>query len=64
MPRKNNTPLHQKFKLILSCTQKRAFTTEKLAQIAAETQMLQKPGLELRVYLCPDCHKWHLTRRT
>jgi hypothetical protein len=63
MPRKNNTPQHQKFQLISSCSQKRAFATEKLAQAVADHQMLVKPTLELSVYLCPLCHKWHLTRR-
>lgn len=63
MPRKNNTPQHQKFQLNLSCAQKRRFATEKLAQAAAAHQMLVKPELELSVYACPVCHKWHLTRR-
>jgi hypothetical protein len=64
MPRQNHTPPHRPFQFTSSCQQKRRFATERQALEAADYQMLVKPGLELAVYKCPDCHGWHLTRRT
>jgi hypothetical protein len=46
------------------CTSKRRFTTKKLAEAAAEYQMLLKPELDLSVYTCGQCGGWHLTRNT
>lgn len=61
MPRKNNAPKHQPFRLVNNCEQKRRFKTEKEALSAADYQMLLKQDLELSVYQCELCGGWHLT---
>jgi hypothetical protein len=47
-----------------TCNSKRRFATKKLAEAAAEYQMLLKPELDLDVYVCGQCGGWHLTRIT
>ena len=64
MPRRNNTHRHALIEPLKSCQEKRKFSTEKEAQKAADFQMLTDMHLELRVYQCPECRKWHLTRST
>jgi hypothetical protein len=63
MPRKNNTPPHQLFHFASNCQQKRRYVNEKMAEAAAEHQMLLQYDLELSVYKCDVCGGWHLTRR-
>ncbi|MDB5176536.1 MAG: iviTM7 [Candidatus Saccharibacteria bacterium] len=41
---------------------KKRYPTKKMAETAAETQMLQIPGLELTVYQTEN-GGWYLTRR-
>lgn len=62
MPRHNRTPPYTPPRPGQSCTAKRRFRSEFEAQRAAELQMLMQPTLELRVYHCPECGGWHLTR--
>jgi hypothetical protein len=47
---------------ISSCQTKRAYINEAEAIYAADTHMLESMSLDLRVYKCSDCHKWHLTK--
>jgi len=61
MPRRNKSIKYTQ-PLIKTCSPKRKFNNEKVANDAAEYQMLIKPGLELRTYRCHICNKWHLTR--
>jgi len=63
MPRHNHTSKHRPFSFTNHCAHKRKYPDEKQAQNAAELQMLFKPGLELSVYQCELCTKWHLTRQ-
>jgi hypothetical protein len=43
------------------CTTKRAYYSAKLAKrVAFEAR--QKRGTELRVYACPACGQWHITK--
>jgi len=63
MPRHNKSIKHVQ-PITKTCSPKRQFITEKLANEAAEYQMLIKPNLELFTYKCNLCQKWHLTRKT
>lgn len=45
------------------CSHKRAYESEYEAQRVAEHQMGKTPGLELRVYECDGCEKYHLTSK-
>lgn len=65
MSRHNRLIKHVRTKLNIddSCRSKRQFLNEKEAEKAAEFQMLINPNLELSVYICNFCNKWHLTRR-
>ncbi|MDO5343911.1 MAG: hypothetical protein Q4F02_03310 [Candidatus Saccharibacteria bacterium] len=47
----------------LVCRQKRRFATEAMARRQADTQELVSPGVNITVYQCDYCHKWHLTSR-
>jgi len=62
MPRRNKSIKHVQSPIV-SCSPKRQFDKEKIAKEAAEYQMLIKPSLELSVYQCNICNKWHLTRQ-
>ncbi len=61
MPRRNKPIHHTPFRLNERGHLKRAFHSEKEALHAAELQMLAQPRLELAVYKCDICGKWHLT---
>ena len=63
MPRKNNQIKHTRLMISNNCQPKRQFLNEKEATSAAEYQMLINQNLELSVYKCDTCQKWHLTRR-
>jgi hypothetical protein len=67
MPRRNpkRSILNNRISLyeVYPCGNKRRFLNEYDATEAAEYQMLVKPTLQLSVYQCDLCHKWHLTRR-
>jgi len=45
----------------LACTKKRKYKTKELATIAGAYQELRTPN-KLRVYQCPRCNQWHLTK--
>jgi len=64
MPRRNNPkPQSQRTtQKHFNCLNKRSYLSSKEAQSIAEYQMLIKPFLELKVYHCDICFKWHLTR--
>lgn len=63
MPRRNHQKPHVPFKPGRSCADKRPYASEKEALDGASLQMLAHPSLELSVYQCDVCGKWHLTRR-
>jgi len=63
MPRRNKQIKHTKTTDNNSCDSKRQYLTERQANQTAEYQMLINSDLELSVYQCDICHKWHLTRR-
>jgi hypothetical protein len=63
MPRRNRQINHVKTTTGDSCHLKRQYLTERQAKETAEHQMLINSSLELSVYLCNICHKWHLTRQ-
>lgn len=62
MPRRNYPKPHIPFTPPKSCEEKRKYRSEKDALDAASLQMLMHPSLELSVYKCDQCGKWHLTR--
>ncbi|AHB42408.1 hypothetical protein RAAC3_TM7C00001G0562 [Candidatus Saccharibacteria bacterium RAAC3_TM7_1] len=67
MPRRHTPPKVSRYRPssgVATCESKRRFPTEKQAEQAAEVQMLTDMQLELKVYHCLHCHKWHLTNRT
>lgn len=45
------------------CFRKRGYETEHEADEVAAHQMSLHPGLELRVYLCDTCRRYHLTSK-
>lgn len=66
MPRHNKTIKYRKREtnnLNDNCDSKRRFLNKNEAERAAEYQMLINLDLQLSVYQCELCHKWHLTRR-
>ena len=63
MPRRTSPQKHTPFQAPKTCSEKRRFKTEAEAQKAADFQMLTNMQLSLRVYKCPQCQSWHLTRR-
>jgi hypothetical protein len=64
MPRHNRQIKHIKAVFVNNCQSKRQYSNERQAREVAEYQMLINTGLELSIYLCDDCHKWHLTRQS
>ena len=60
MPRRNNTLKFTPFRA-QNCESKRKYNTENEAKQTAEYQMLITKDLELSVYKCDLCQKWHLT---
>ena len=63
MPRRNSIPKPIiRFVLKNNCDAKRKYPTENAAIQTAEHQMLLNYDLELSVYKCDNCNKWHLTR--
>ena len=63
MPRRNKTIKHTKITLVNNCQTKRQYLTERQAREVANYQMLINNNLELSVYKCDSCNKWHLTRQ-
>lgn len=63
MPRRNKPIQHNRLVITNNCQPKKQFINEKDALKAAEYQMLVTPNLELSVYQCDTCGKWHLTRQ-
>lgn len=45
------------------CSDKRRFRDQDRAQKTADYSMYKNPELFLRVYFCPFCHGFHLTKR-
>jgi hypothetical protein len=64
MPRRNKSVKYKKTTALgVSCDQKRQYKNKAEAEKTAEYQMLVNPSLELSVYQCNSCFKWHLTRQ-
>lgn len=53
---------HKKPILRNSCASKRRYDSKHEAEATAEDQMNLDPDLKLRVYQCPYCAGWHLTK--
>lgn len=64
MPRRNKSIKYLPIAFPNGCDLKRKFSSKYLAGETAEYQMLINPTLQLFVYQCDLCHKWHLTRRS
>lgn len=65
MPRRNKTITHKKHQtanIAMNCNSKRRFLNKNEAEKMAEYQMLINPDLQLSVYQCDLCHRWHLTK--
>ena len=62
MTRKNKQIKHTRVTFMNNCQPKRKYSNEKEALNAAEYQMLLDVNLELSIYKCDICNKWHLTR--
>ncbi|MEI6054229.1 MAG: hypothetical protein WCQ49_02560 [Candidatus Saccharibacteria bacterium] len=62
MPRVNKQIRHNRITFVNNCQPKRKYSSEKEAIKAADYQMLLDINLELSVYKCDTCNKWHLTR--
>ena len=62
MPRRNNQVKHIRLIQTDNCQSKKQYPNEKSATAAAELKMLMDMSLELSVYKCERCCKWHLTR--
>jgi hypothetical protein len=55
------TERYDLYDLEAMCTTKRAYRTEQHARgVAREAR--RKRGVELRVYQCPACGEWHITK--
>ena len=65
MPRKNRPIKYTRSSVTINnCDSKRRYNSEREAINTAEYQMLINQNLELAVYKCDMCFKWHLTRQT
>ena len=64
MPRRNKQIKHSKLMQTNNCRPKRKHLNKRDAENTAEYQMLINPNLELTVYKCDVCLKWHLTRKS
>ena len=62
MPRRNKQIKHTRLKQSNNCRPKRQYLNKRQAKDTAEYQMLINPNLELAVYQCNFCLKWHLTK--
>ncbi len=63
-PRPSSRPLGATWGTLRdTCSGKKPYAAEHDAQRAAELAMLRDMSLELSVYRCDLCRKWHLTRR-
>lgn len=47
----------------MNCNGKNVYDSEKEAK-KARSRVYKQRSVKLRVYQCPDCHKWHLTKTT
>jgi len=45
-----------------NCQSKKQYPNEKMATDAADLKMLMDMSLEIGVYQCTTCSKWHLTQ--
>lgn len=52
---------HSRRRWLTDCGKKRRYKTRELADTVA-TDAQEKRGVGLRVYECPHCLGWHLTR--
>lgn len=62
MPRRNKISKRVRYQQNNSCQTKRQYLTEQQAKKSAEYQMLINYELNLSVYKCEYCCKWHLTK--
>ncbi len=61
MPRRHFVKKHVPYEHKAPCGRKRTFTSETEALKAAESQVLTS-AVQLKVYQCPYCTKWHLSK--
>jgi len=61
MPRRHTPAKHTPYRPPENEKLKKRYPSKQVAENAAEIQMLQIPGLQLRVYQAPD-GGWYLTR--
>lgn len=65
VPRKHPSSKHIPYQppadAVLVCKQKKRYANKLEAERAAELGMLEHHDVELSVYQCQQCHKWHLT---
>lgn len=48
----------------MTCVRKQVYKSESHALVVASLRLRDEYGpTQLRVYKCPDCGKWHLTKR-
>ena len=47
--------------MVSSCNKKR-YLSKKIANKTRKKSMKAKPGLQLHVYQCDDCHGFHLSK--
>lgn len=52
----------RRYSVVRGCKSKRRYSTEQLADKVAARATSQR-GLALRVYCCPLCQGWHITKR-
>ncbi|PKL31282.1 hypothetical protein CVV43_03430 [Candidatus Saccharibacteria bacterium HGW-Saccharibacteria-1] len=66
MPRRNKANKIVRSQILMrdNCDSKNQYLTKKQATEVAEYQMLINFNLELSVYKCESCYKWHLTRQS
>jgi len=62
MPRRNNQIKHIRLIASDNCQSKKQYPNEKTATDAADLKMLMNMSLEIGVYQCSQCNKWHLTQ--
>ena len=61
MPRRHSAAKHTPFMLSAPCARKKSYPTENEAKKATEEGSLRDPQIELAVYKCPYCSKWHIS---
>ena len=56
-----NSILRDEMKYSLMCKSKKSYDSEYQAKYSAD-EFARIRGGKTRVYLCPYCHKWHITK--